>query len=105
MVKVLWENDRSIPLVICDKCSEPIRDAAMGMVAYSPNQAEGTYRALAFLHKGRCDETYEGGRSREGGWVELSHFLLNLCHNTGMPAGGELMKLALEQRRDLDRLP
>jgi len=105
MIQVLWKDNRSIPLVVCDECREPIANAGLAMVAYESDNGDGTYRELAFLHKGACDEGFKGGRNRDGGWVELRHFLVNLCHNAGMPAGGESMAQAIEERRDLDMLP
>jgi hypothetical protein len=45
---------------------------------------------LAYLHKGTCDNSYKGGSSRLGGWVELTHFLADLVNNTGLQAGSTL---------------
>jgi hypothetical protein len=103
MIEVLRKDDQSIPVIICDVCAEPIFDAEMGMVAYESSE-ENDYIAMGFLHKGDCDNSYKGGRKRTGGWVELRHFLVLLCKNSGMAPGSDSMKRAEEERKDLDRL-
>lgn len=83
MIAVLIRDGRDVPVAICDHCGEPIRDAELGMVALSQDTKDGKYKEIAFLHKGACDQNYNGGDFRDGGWVEISHFLARLCLNSG----------------------
>src|SRR4051812_33355508 len=88
MISVLYSDGRYRPVVICEKCREPILDAELGMAAFDDDndtdKKEGDYINVVFLHKGECDRTYGAGKHRTGGWNELSHFLFRVCHNAGL---------------------
>lgn len=103
MIQVLYKDGRSIPLMMCDLCGEPIRDASMAMVAYEEHDEEDQNVTFAFLHKNECDMSYKGGQRRKGGWVELRHFLVNLLHNTGLQKGEKLDR-AIEGAEELSQL-
>jgi hypothetical protein len=101
MISVLFSEGRSIPVVVCEQCGKPIRNAALGMVAYAEHEEGGQYIEFASLHKRECDEAYKGGSHRPGGWVELSHFLIRLCANAGM--GPEELHKATESAGRLEQ--
>jgi hypothetical protein len=96
MIKIFTTSTGTAPRSVCAVCHQPIDDSGMAMVAFEQPQAKGTYSEVAFLHKGECDEAYKGGHSRAGGWVELDHFLVDLCHNSGLTA--EKLPAAIKSR-------
>jgi hypothetical protein len=102
MIQVHQLRSRDYPVILCEQCEKPITDVDLAMVAYEEFRADGGYTNPAFIHKAACDESYKGGRKRQGGWVEMKHFLVRLCHNTGLTQAK--MAEAFEGAADLENL-
>lgn len=103
MIEVIRNDMRDAPMILCEVCGKRIENAGMGMVAYEEVEIE--YEGpvgFTFLHKGECDQSYKGGNYRKGGWVELTHFLANLCNNSGLKTP-EDMKEAMKGRDVLNK--
>ena len=107
MITFLW-HESSIPaasycdpVASCDKCGERIENAESAVVLRKRRDDESTFGEVAFLHKGKCDETYRHENQAER-YDELSNLLFRLCRNVGM--GPKELGDAAEQVAILERL-
>ncbi len=73
------------PLIICDECGEPIRDARDGNYQWQADgdaqgQSPGGRRFAFFTHKACCD-AFERGRGGAAAWyaMELSDLVPRLA--------------------------
>ncbi len=71
------------PLIICDECGEPIRDARDGNYQWQADgdsQGAGGRRFAFFTHKACCD-AFERGRGGAAAWyaMELTDLLPRLA--------------------------
>jgi len=71
MILVQKINGRTCPMVVCDFCSEPIRE--MGNVLLGKG-------GHLFAHKGCDPKQTDDGEFYS--WMELSHFLVYLVRNS-----------------------
>lgn len=90
MIKILWRDGRSAPIVVCDVCGDMISDYAEGGVVFPdpPAGANNVHVEALHIHKGACHDKAEA-RFQDGrcGWDELGLHLYRLCANTGIDTG------------------
>lgn len=96
MIELAWDerNQRTVPVVRCVECRQPIRDAGMAGVTWfmDDHRRVPFSDRPQFVHKGRCLDRREAARlpGTSFRWQEMSHFLLELGEvmhmNWGMAA-------------------
>ncbi len=79
MITIKTINQRSRPVVMCDKCHEQITDADNAMVVLDAADGSCTRENPGFYHKDVCDPGF-----KVNAWIDLSRFLVNLLHNSGL---------------------
>lgn len=89
MIKVVLEEGRLVPAIICDICHSRITDAmkAAAVNGSMLNVDEEVPDRVLHVHKGKCHDTAEaqlGTPDSPAGWEELSTHLYFLCYNVGL---------------------
>jgi hypothetical protein len=87
MLKVMRKNARTAPMLYCDACGSWIDDAGMAAAVFSNMDDDGETKEVALVHKGACHDKTEEVLLKKGlsvGWQELSRYLGDLLHNTGL---------------------
>src|SRR5438876_301573 len=79
MISMKCIQNKSCPIVIYDKCQEQITEADDAMVVFDTDYKDGQESKTEFFHKRSCDPG-----KKVTTWVELSNFLADLTHNTGL---------------------
>jgi len=74
MIKLERIENRTCPIIYCDKCGKRIKDAGMAMVSFSSFD-DGNVE-FKILHKITCD-------IGEPLWMELDRFLYYMLENAG----------------------
>jgi hypothetical protein len=88
MLKVMQKNARTVPMLCCDPCGSWIDEATAGAAVFASLDDDGETKEVALVHKGACHDKTETALRLKGlsvGWQELSRYLGDLLHNTGLP--------------------
>jgi hypothetical protein len=88
MLKVMLKTDRTVPMLCCDACGSWIDEASAGAALFATLNVDGETKEVALVHKGVCHDKTEEALIKKGhsvGWQELSRYLSDLLHNTGLP--------------------
>lgn len=107
MIGILNNSGRSAPIVKCDMCGKQITDAALGMAMYDRPAKEGDVSRVWYLHKGECDMKHSlATAGKHYPWQELSHYLYDLCANSGLsPSAIRRIETAERIMDRIGRLP
>lgn len=86
MIRGIWIDGRLCPHFICEWCDKPITDADQGHVLFDDQKKDEHGRIeMHHLHKGQCDQSFEGLHGRDGhmSWTPLPWHLVFLTTNSG----------------------
>ncbi len=89
MIQMHSRDNQHSPVLVCDICRTPIRDAREGAAVFALSQDEGEAAtgAVLHVHKHACHAAAEdslGGRDNCA-WQRLDRHMLYLAHNAGLP--------------------
>jgi hypothetical protein len=86
VIKMLNFQGRSAPLLVCDVCAQPIRDAGLAAAVFPRSDVEGEIFSVLHVHKGACHDRAEADLDGAAGapWQELRHHLVYLLGNVGL---------------------
>lgn len=88
MLKVMRKDGRTVPMLCCDACGAWIDDAGLGAAVFASLGEDGDTKEVALVHKRTCHDKTEAALRAKGlsvGWQELSRYLADALHNTGLP--------------------
>jgi len=84
-IAIRYTEGDHCPVFVCDQCGFDIGGEWEGIYTWDPIEGNGPF-AISTLHKGRCDELFNGdGVSMSGGscWNSLKDLPRYLAHNLG----------------------
>jgi len=97
MIRMIRNEGRTTPIVVCDNCKEPITDSEMAMAIWKQPDVDGTQAEVFHLHKGPCDRAFKAVIGDPNPWQELTKHLHYLCSNVGLSPEKLLKEEAIEQ--------
>lgn len=110
MIKVLYDDGRYAPIMICDVCGERIEDAKNGAAVSNSDPevlSDGDAVEVKHTHKGDCHDEADQHLREQGihpGWNSLTTHLMQVLHNTGLSPKDLEDILRGRDYFDLDRL-
>lgn len=97
MIEVHVHEALSCPVVVCDICGEPLREANKSAAVFANWKPNGAKVPVLFVHKGSIDgrtchaqaDAKLKAAGEDPGWQELSTFLRDLASNVGLKNEGQ----------------
>jgi len=75
-------------MLYCDACGDWIDNAGAGAAVFAHLGDEEDTKEVSLVHKGACHDKTEAAlcaKDLSVGWLELSRYLADALHNTGLP--------------------